>query len=100
MTIHWAGGATSRHEVIRPVARYEQLRDYGRLVARVAALVNSRSQDIGARRLHTILERLLDPVSFEASDAGRSRDEVIDAGVVRTRLKEVVEDEDLSRYIL
>jgi ATP-dependent HslUV protease ATP-binding subunit HslU len=69
-------------------------------VARIAALVNSRTQDIGARRLHTILERLLDPVSFEASDAGRDRDEVVDAAVVRTRLKEVVEDEDLSRYIL
>ena len=69
-------------------------------VARVAALVNSRSQDIGARRLHTILERLLDPVSFAASEPGRARDEVIDAGVVRARLKEVVEDEDLSRYIL
>jgi ATP-dependent HslUV protease ATP-binding subunit HslU len=69
-------------------------------VARIAALVNSRSQDIGARRLHTILERLLDPVSFEASDPGRARDEVIDAAVVKGRLKEVVEDEDLSRYIL
>jgi ATP-dependent HslUV protease ATP-binding subunit HslU len=69
-------------------------------VARVAALVNSRSQDIGARRLHTILERLLDPVSFDASETGRPRDEIIDAGVVRSRLKEVVEDEDLSRYIL
>ncbi|HZX41203.1 MAG TPA: ATP-dependent protease ATPase subunit HslU [Myxococcaceae bacterium] len=69
-------------------------------VARIAALVNSRSQDIGARRLHTILERLLDPVSFEASDAARSRDEVVDAAVVRSRLREVVEDEDLSRYIL
>ncbi|RPH71530.1 MAG: ATP-dependent protease ATPase subunit HslU [Myxococcaceae bacterium] len=69
-------------------------------VARIAALVNSRTQDIGARRLHTILERLLDPVSFEASDPGRSRDEVVDAAVVRARLKEVVEDEDLSRYIL
>ena len=69
-------------------------------VARIAALVNSRTQDIGARRLHTILERLLDPVSFEASDPGRARDEVIDASVVKTRLKEVVEDEDLSRYIL
>jgi ATP-dependent HslUV protease ATP-binding subunit HslU len=69
-------------------------------VARIAALVNSRTQDIGARRLHTILERLLDPVSFEASDPGRSRDEVIDAAAVRTRLREVVEDEDLSRYIL
>src|SRR5262249_4609683 len=63
-------------------------------------LVNSRTQDIGARRLHTILERLLDPVSFDASDPGRPRDEVIDASVVRARLKEVVEDEDLSRYIL
>jgi len=69
-------------------------------VARIAALVNSRSQDIGARRLHTILERLLDPVSFEASDAVRSRDEVVDAAAVRSRLREVVEDEDLSRYIL
>ncbi|MGZ3445219.1 MAG: ATP-dependent protease ATPase subunit HslU [Myxococcaceae bacterium] len=69
-------------------------------VARIAALVNSRSQDIGARRLHTILERLLDPVSFEASDASRSRDEVVDAAAVRSRLREVVEDEDLSRYIL
>ena len=68
-------------------------------VARIAALVNARTQNIGARRLHTILERLLDAVSFEASDPGRSRDEVIDAAVVRTRLREVVEDEDLSRYI-
>ena len=69
-------------------------------VARIAALVNSRSQDIGARRLHTILERLLDPVSFDASEPGRSRDEVVDAAVVKSRLREVVEDEDLSRYIL
>jgi len=69
-------------------------------VARIAALVNSRTQDIGARRLHTILERLLDPVSFEASDPGRPRDEVVDAAVVKSRLREVVEDEDLSRYIL
>ena len=69
-------------------------------VARIAALVNSRTQDIGARRLHTILERLLDPVSFEASDPGRSRDEVVDGAAVRSRLREVVEDEDLSRYIL
>jgi ATP-dependent HslUV protease ATP-binding subunit HslU len=69
-------------------------------VARIAALVNSRTQDIGARRLHTILERLLDPVSFGASDPGRARDEVVDAAVVKSRLREVVEDEDLSRYIL
>jgi ATP-dependent HslUV protease ATP-binding subunit HslU len=69
-------------------------------VARIAALVNSRTQDIGARRLHTVLERLLDPVSFDASEPGRPRQEVVDAEVVRSRLKDVVEDEDLSRYIL
>jgi len=69
-------------------------------IARIAALVNARTQDIGARRLHTVLEHLLDPLSFEASDAGRKRDEVVDATVVRGRLKDVVEDEDLSRYIL
>jgi ATP-dependent HslUV protease ATP-binding subunit HslU len=69
-------------------------------VARIAALVNSRTQDIGARRLHTVLERLLDPVSFDASEPGRPREEVVDAEVVRRRLKDVVEDEDLSRYIL
>jgi ATP-dependent HslUV protease ATP-binding subunit HslU len=69
-------------------------------VAHIAALVNSRSQDIGARRLHTVLERLLDPVSFDASEPGRPREEVVDAAGVRSRLKDVVEDEDLSRYIL
>ncbi|MGO8968269.1 MAG: ATP-dependent protease ATPase subunit HslU [Myxococcaceae bacterium] len=69
-------------------------------LAAVAQSVNDRTQNIGARRLHTVLERLLDEVSFSASDPGAPRDEQVDAAYVRRRLAAVVEDEDLSRYIL
>ncbi|MCW3051328.1 MAG: ATP-dependent protease HslVU, ATPase subunit [Chthonomonadales bacterium] len=68
-------------------------------LARVAAEVNRRTENIGARRLHTILERLLEDVSFDASD----RDEktiIIDAAYVHQRLDDIVKDEDLTRYIL
>jgi len=68
-------------------------------IARLAQQVNDRSQNIGARRLHTVLEKLLDEVSFEASELGR-KDFLIDVGYVRTRLAELVKDEDLSKYIL
>lgn len=68
-------------------------------LARVAAEVNRRSENIGARRLHTILERLLEDVSYEAPDLER-KSIVIDAAYVRNRLEEIVKDEDLSRYIL
>jgi ATP-dependent HslUV protease ATP-binding subunit HslU len=61
--------------------------------------VNEKTENIGARRLHTILERLLDELSFEASD--RSGDSVvIDADYVSRVLADVVKDEDLSRYVL
>jgi len=69
-------------------------------LAAVAQSVNERTQNIGARRLHTVLERLLDEVSFSASDPGAARDVQVDAAYVRRRLAAVVEDEDLSRYIL
>jgi ATP-dependent HslUV protease ATP-binding subunit HslU len=69
-------------------------------LAAVAQSVNERTQNIGARRLHTVLERLLDEVSFSASEPGSRREERIDAAYVRRRLAAVVEDEDLSRYIL
>ncbi|HXX29456.1 MAG TPA: ATP-dependent protease ATPase subunit HslU, partial [Myxococcaceae bacterium] len=69
-------------------------------LAAVAHAVNERTQNIGARRLHTVLERLLDEVSFSASDPGNRGEERIDAAYVRRRLASVVEDEDLSRYIL
>ncbi len=68
-------------------------------VARLAGLVNERSQNIGARRLHTVLERLLDEVSFGANELADKR-VVIDVGDVRQKLAELVKDEDLSRYIL
>ena len=69
------------------------------LVAEFAALVNEQTENIGARRLHTIMERLLDEISFDAPDlSGRSI--TIDADYVRRMLADIVRNEDLSRYIL
>jgi len=68
-------------------------------VARIAADVNQRMENIGARRLHTVLEKLLDELSFEAPDVGPQRI-VITAGYVQERLEDVLSHEDLSRYIL
>ena len=68
-------------------------------IARVAADVNERMENIGARRLHTVMERLLDEVSFDAAER-RGERHVIDPQYVRERLDGVVADEDLSRYIL
>ncbi|TKJ30139.1 HslU--HslV peptidase ATPase subunit [bacterium (candidate division B38) B3_B38] len=68
-------------------------------IAEMAALVNQRTQDIGARRLYTIVERLLDEVSFEGPDL-KKKVQIIDAHYVQKMLKDLVEDEDLSRYIL
>ena len=68
-------------------------------IARIAAQVNERTENIGARRLHTVMERLLDEVSFDAPEMG-GREVVIDAAYVRARLEAILQDEDLSRYIL
>jgi ATP-dependent HslUV protease ATP-binding subunit HslU len=68
-------------------------------VARYAALVNERSDDIGARRLHTVMEKLLEQVSFDAPDLG-PQTIVVDEKFVGDRLEELVQDEDLSRFIL
>ena len=73
--------------------------DSVREIARFAAVVNDKTENIGARRLHTILERLLDELSFEASEMGGQRFE-IDAGYVGRVLEGVVKDEDLTRYML
>ena len=68
-------------------------------IARYAAVVNDKTENIGARRLHTILERLLDELSFEASDmSGQSV--TIDAAYVGNVLEGIIKDEDLSRYVL
>jgi ATP-dependent HslUV protease ATP-binding subunit HslU len=68
-------------------------------VARMATEVNSATEDIGARRLHTILERVLEELSFEGPELKKKRVS-IDAAYVRKQLADVVKDQDLSRYIL
>jgi ATP-dependent HslUV protease ATP-binding subunit HslU len=73
--------------------------DAVKALAEYAYQVNQRSQNIGARRLNTIMERLLEELSFEAPDMGAKRVE-IDAAYVRTRLEEITQDEDLSKFIL
>lgn len=68
-------------------------------LAQIAFQVNEQSENIGARRLHTIMERLLESISFEASDKpGTSVN--IDASYVNQQLEKLAEDQDLSRYIL
>ena len=61
--------------------------------------MNEKTENIGARRLHTILERLLDEVSFEASEM-RGVELTIDAAYVQRVLADIVKNEDLSRYVL
>ena len=68
-------------------------------LAEIAALVNERQENIGARRLHTVLERLLDTLSYEAPDRD-GQSVTIDRAYVDAHLGELVQDPDLSRYIL
>jgi ATP-dependent HslUV protease ATP-binding subunit HslU len=68
-------------------------------IAEMAALINERTENIGARRLYTMMEKLLDEISFDAPEmSGKSM--VVDAKYVQEKLRDFVEDEDLSRYIL
>jgi len=68
-------------------------------IAHIAAMVNERMENIGARRLHTVMTTLLEDVLFELPDRGKEAI-LVDGNVVRERLKAIVEDEDLRRYIL
>jgi ATP-dependent HslUV protease ATP-binding subunit HslU len=68
-------------------------------IARIAARVNSRMENIGARRLHTVMTTLLEEVLYELPERGTAA-EVVDAKVVRARLSAIAEDEDLRKYIL
>jgi len=70
-----------------------------RRIAEVAFQVNENTENIGARRLHTVMERLLETISFEASDKSGTK-LTVDAGYVNDHLAELAQDEDLSRYIL
>jgi ATP-dependent HslUV protease ATP-binding subunit HslU len=68
-------------------------------IADIAVHVNEKTENIGARRLHTVLEKLLEDISFEAPEK-KNGALTIDEGYVRDKLSEIVKDEDLSRYIL
>jgi ATP-dependent HslUV protease ATP-binding subunit HslU len=68
-------------------------------IARISAQVNERTENIGARRLHTVLERLLDTISFDAPELG-GQEITIDGAMVRERLEAILQDQDLSRFIL
>lgn len=68
-------------------------------IAEAAWTVNETTENIGARRLHTVMERLMDEISFEATDKSGSQ-LTIDAEYVKAKLGETIEDEDLSRFIL
>jgi ATP-dependent HslUV protease ATP-binding subunit HslU len=76
-----------------------------RRIAEIAAHVNERTENIGARRLHTVVERLLETVSYDAAEQaeranGSGASVTIDAKYVDDHLGALVKDEDLSRYIL
>jgi ATP-dependent HslUV protease ATP-binding subunit HslU len=72
-----------------------------REIARIAALVNDRMENIGARRLHTVVTTLLEETLFELPDGIPSGTTIVmDGKAVQDRLKSIVEDEDLRRYIL
>jgi len=68
-------------------------------IADIAAYVNEKTENIGARRLHTVLEKLLEDISFEAPEKKNDK-LLIDEKYVKDKLSEIVKDEDLSRYIL
>jgi ATP-dependent HslUV protease ATP-binding subunit HslU len=68
-------------------------------LADIAVQVNERTEEIGARRLHTVVERVLDLLSFDASELAQQRF-VVTGDYVREQLDDIVQDQDLSRYIL
>jgi ATP-dependent HslUV protease ATP-binding subunit HslU len=68
-------------------------------LADIAYSVNQSTENIGARRLHTVMEKLLDEISFEGSDLPEKK-QVIDQSYVKKTLSDIVQNEDLSRYIL
>ena len=70
-----------------------------RAIAKIAQNANEKMEDIGARRLHTVIERVIEDISFEANEHGGETIEV-DKALVEKRLSDVVEDQDLARYIL
>ena len=80
-------------------ATLEQIEDAIEEISHFAARVNESTENIGARRLHTILEKLLEDVSFDGPDL-KKKNVKVDVAYVRKQLADIVKDQDLSRYIL
>lgn len=91
-------------ELLKTEGLHIEFADEGlKRLAEIAFQVNEKTENIGARRLHTLLERLLEEVSFSAGDLASTHDETpihIDAAYVNSHLGELAQNEDLSRYIL
>ena len=72
-----------------------------REIARMAAALNKSVENIGARRLHTVMERIMEEISFQAAEEGMEGNRVVvDKAVVEDRLKDITKKSDVSRYIL
>ena len=71
-----------------------------REIARIAALVNRTVENIGARRLHTVTERIMEQISFDAPELDGGSELVVDKNFVQERLAEVTKSVDLSRFII
>ena len=105
-TIHCDAASRSSLLLLRTLLATEGLdisfsQDGLRRIAETAWQVNEKTENIGARRLHTVMERLLEEVSFSAADSGLAREPlVIDAAYVDRQLQALSADEDLSRFIL
>jgi len=79
--------------------KLEFTRDGLEALADIAFDVNSSTQNIGARRLHTVMERVVEEISFHGSDLDQ-KTQIIDSGYVKNRLRDVLQKEDLARFIL
>ncbi len=94
-------GGTSHVRDVSSETLTEFTADGLRRIAEIAWQVNEKTENIGARRLHTVMERLLEEASFGAADTGLQNETLlIDAQFVDRQLQELSEDEDLSRFIL
>jgi len=71
-----------------------------REIARMAALLNKTVENIGARRLHTVIERIMEQISFDVAEEGYANPAIVHKKLVQERLSDVVLSNDLSRYIL
>ena len=102
---HHDGAGERAHQAVRGAGRgrgatLEFTPDGIAEIARIAAIANERMENIGARRLHTVMTTLLEDVLCTICPTRRSRTVTVNRGLVRDRLKAIVEDEDLRKYIL